>query len=329
MILAGDVGATKILLEIGRVEGGSWRPAFEKRYAAADFEDFESVLETFFSECSGPGRNRTKIRSACFGAAGPAIANRVQMTNLPWVLNGNAIADRFGIDRVRVVNDFAAAAAGIELVDAGDLVTLQPGEPLADAPRVVIGAGSGLGVAYVIPVGGDHRIVAGEGGHAGFAPASAEQMDLWRDLHARQGRVQAEDVVSGPGLVRIFEFVCRSHGTSPETVIPEPPSADGAAAAIARAALDGDPICGKALDLFVSCYGSVAGDHALAIMARGGVYVAGGIASKVLPRLAAGGFRAAFNDKGSHSGFVRKMPVFVVTNERLGLLGAAAMSANR
>lgn len=330
MILAGDIGATKILLETGVLQGNRWRPAFGKRYAAADFEDFESVLQAFLSEHPARRKSPGKIRRACFGVAGPASGNRVQMTNLPWALDGNVVAKRFGIDHVRVVNDFAAAAAGIGVLDATDLVTLQSGEPLRDAPRLVIGAGSGLGVAYVVRVAERDRVIAGEAGHAGFAPASPEQLELWRDLHARRGRVAVEDVVSGPGLVRIFEFICRSEGKPPAAVIPEFHPNGGAAAAVAHAAIElNDPTCARALDLFVSCYGSVAGDHSLAVMARGGVYVAGGIAPKILPRLAAGGFCAAFNDKGSHSDLARKMPVFVVTNEKLALLGAAVLAARR
>jgi glucokinase len=299
---------------------------FGKRYAAAEFADFESVLQLFLSECPRHGKNPPKILRACLGTAGPVNGNRVQMTNLAWALDGDAIAGRFGIGRVRVVNDFAAAAAGIGLLESADLVTLQSGKPTPEAPRLVIGAGSGLGVAYVVPGGRGHKIISGEAGHAGFAPANIDQLELWRDLHARRGRVAVEDVVSGPGLVRIFEFLCRSEGKAPTAVLP---GGDAPAAIVHGALALGDPICTRALDMFVSCYGSTAGDHALAVMARGGVYVAGGIAPKILLRLVAGGFGAAFNDKGSHSAFVREMPIFVVTNDKLGLLGAAAMMAAR
>ena len=320
MILAGDVGATKVLLEIGSVKDDRWRPAFGKRYATSGFADFESVLHAFLSECPDP----QEIRAGCLGVAGPASGNRVQMTNLAWALDGDAIARRFGMDRVRVVNDFAAAAAGIGLLGSADLVTLQAGEPSPAAPRLVIGAGSGLGVAYAVPVGERRQVIAGEAGHAGFAPASIEQLELWRDLHARRGRVTVEDVVSGPGLARIFEFVCRSESRPPSAVLPE----GVVSPAIVRGALAlGDATCSRALDLFVSCYGSVAGDHALAVMARGGVYLCGGIAPAILPRLLAGGFGAAFNDKGSHAVLTRKMPIFVVINEGLGVLGAAALAS--
>jgi glucokinase len=323
VILAGDIGATKVLLEIGRMEADRWRPAFGKRYATAEFADFESVLRSFLLEFGARRGNPQQIRVACFGVAGPESGNRVQMTNLAWNVDGDAIARRFGISRVRVVNDFAAAAAGIELLEPADLVTLQAGEPLSDAPRLVIGAGSGLGVACLVPVEGGYRIVAGEAGHAGFAPANAEQMQLWLDLHERLGRVTAEDVLSGPGLAGIFGFICRAEGKSPAAVLPHGATPAG----IVHAALErGDPICIRALELFVSCYGSIAGDHALALMARGGVFIAGGIAPRILSRLLAGGFGAAFNDKGSYSSVVGKMPVLVVTNEGLGVLGAAATS---
>jgi len=252
---------------------------------------------------------------------------RIQMTNLPWCLDGGAIAAEFGIGRVRLVNDFEAAANGIEALAPDDSQMLQQGDPLPEAARVVIGAGSGLGVAYALPQGKRYRVIAGEGVHAGFAPADDEQMRLWQSLHAQLGRISVEQVVSGPGLVRIYEFL--------RAALPEPPAlepgvrAEGAAA-ISRQALEhGDPLACRALDLFIACYGAVAGDHALAVAARGGVYVAGGIAPKIFGRLAAGGFMTAFNAKGAHAQLTRRMPVRVVTTERLGLLGAALIAARR
>jgi glucokinase len=325
MILAGDVGATKTLFELGELQHGRWMTVFAARYLAADYPDFFSVLQAFFSEWTVQRHSSPKIARACLGVAGPVFDNRVQMTNLSWLVDGDAIAARFGIAHVKVVNDFAAAAKGIELLAPADLVTLQSGEPVAAAPRLVIGPGTGLGVAYMAWAGNGYLIVAGEAGHAGLAPATSEQLDLWRDLYLRQGRVSAEDVVSGPGLVRIFEFLCRRENKSP--AIAGALSAGATAAAITHAALErGDPLCLRALDLFVSCFGALAGDHALSIMARGGVYIAGGIAPKILPRLRNGGFCAAFNAKGAHSSAVEKIPVLVVTNERVGLLGAALLA---
>ena len=326
MILVGDLGGTKTVLEIGTLRQGRWRPAFSRRYVGADYPDFDSVLRAFLLEWKAHHGSSVTIARACFGVAGPVSGNRVQMTNLPWLVDGAAVSAGFGIPHVRICNDFAAAASGVDLLQAVDLVTLQHGEPVAAAPRVVIGAGTGLGVAYMIWAEGGYQAIAGEGGHIGFAPSTPEQLELWRDLYARQGRVVAEDVVSGPGLARIREFLGRREGKS-EAPAAALPGGD-AAAAIARAALEsGDPLCSHALDIFLSCYGAVAGDHALAVMARGGVYVAGGIAAKILPRLVSGGFLAAFNAKGNYSSAARQIPVLVVTNERLGLLGAALLAA--
>jgi glucokinase len=325
MILAGDVGATKTLFELGELQHGRWMTVFGARYVAADYPDFFSVLQAFFSEWTAQQRSSPKISRACLGVAGPVFDNRVQMTNLPWLVDGDAIAARFGIAHVKVVNDFAAAAKGIELLQPADLVTLQSGEPVAAAPRLVIGPGTGLGVAYMVWAGDRYLIVAGESGSTGFAPATPEQLDLWRDLYLRQGRVVVEDVVSGSGLVRIFEFLCRRENKPP--AIAGALSAGESAAEISHAALErGDPLCLRALDMFVSCFGAIAGDHALSIMARGGVYIAGGIAPKILQHLKNGGFCAAFNAKGVHSAALRKIPVFVVTNEKLGLLGAALLA---
>ncbi|HXZ93348.1 MAG TPA: glucokinase [Burkholderiales bacterium] len=294
MILAADIGGTKSLLAL--FEGAA--PAFELRLASAEFADFESLLARFLDEARTAFGATPAIEAACLGVAGPVRGGIVRVTNLPWTIDAARLAGRFALGSLELMNDFAAAAWGVGALASQDLVTLQAGAPLAGAPRAVLGAGTGFGVAYVV----NGVPVPGEGGHGGFAPAGVEQEALWRFLHERLGRVQVEDVVSGPGLARIHEFM------TGERVAPE----DAAPAA---------------LDLFVTCFGAAAGDHALNVMARGGVYVCGGIASKVLPRLAAGGFLAAFNDKGAFAEHTRRMPVHVVTNERVALLGAAAAAA--
>jgi glucokinase len=182
-------------------------------------------------------------------------------------------------------------------------------------------------VAYALPQGKRYRVIAGEGGHAGFAPADDEQMRLWRALHAQFGRVSVEHVVSGPGLVRIYEFLRAEMPDAP--ALRESLLAGGAAAISRRALEQGDPLSCRALDLLISCYGAVAGDHALAVTARGGVYLAGGIVPKILGRLAAGGFMAAFNAKAAHAQMNLRIPVHAVITERLGLLGAALIAARR
>jgi len=298
MILAADIGGTKALLALFADAGRE--PAFELRVAAAEFDDFESLMARFLDQARAALGAAARIDAACLGVAGPVRGEQVRVTNLPWTIDAARLRSRFGIARLALLNDFAAAAWGIGALSPPDMVTLQVGAPEDGAARVVLGAGTGFGVAYI--VGGVP--VAGEGGHGGFAPAGAEQAALWRHLHERLGRVRQEDVLSGPGLSRIHEFITGEQA-APEAVAP------------------------RALDLFIACYGAAAGDHALNVMARGGVFVAGGIALRILPRLAAGGFLAAFNDKGTFAEHMRRTPVHVVTNERLGLIGAAVAAARR
>jgi glucokinase len=327
MILAGDIGGTKAMLLLALVRQGRVEPVFERRYPVASFADFSAMLAQFLDEYRQHRGRKARPASACFGAAGPVSGECIQMTNLPWRLDGDAIAAEFGIRRVLLVNDFEAAANGVEALDQSDSTILQRGERLPHAARVVIGAGSGLGVAYALPQGKRYQVIAGEGGHAGFSPADDEQMRLWQTLHAQYGRVSVEHVVSGPGLVRIYEFL--------RAELPEAPALresvrNEGAAAISRHALEqNDPLACRALDLFIACYGAAAGDHALAVTARGGVYIAGGIAPKISSRLAAGGFMAAFNAKSAQAQMNLRIPVQVVTTERLGLLGAALIAARR
>lgn len=325
MILAGDIGATKALLQLATLRHGRPIPLLERRYAVAAFADFSALIACFIDEYRRCRGRDPRPVSACFGAAGPVSSGCIQMTNLPWCLDAAAIGARWNIARVRLVNDFEAAACGIQALGPGDSVVLQRGEPLARAARVIIGAGSGLGIAYALPQGKQFHVIAGEGGHAGFAPADDEQMRLWRALHAELGRVSVEHVVSGPGLARIYEFLCAGLPRAP--ALRARARREGAAAISCHALERNDALACRALDLFIACYGAVAGDHALAVTARGGVYIAGGIAPKILSRLAAGGFIAAFNAKGAQARLNLKVPVEVITTERLGLLGAALIAA--
>lgn len=320
MRLVGDIGGTKALLALFD-EGGC---AFERRYPCNDFPSFAAMLERFRSDARAFLGASARVASACLGVAGPVEARRARLTNLPWDVDARDL----GVPRVRLLNDFEASAHGLACLGPEDLVTLQAGSPRAAAPRLLIGAGTGLGVAYAVGRGRSLRVLPGEGGHAAFAPADDLQDALWRHLRGALGRVELEHVVSGAGLERIYGFL-RDTGRHPESAATRQAIAAGdAPAAIASAAMQtGDALAGAALDLFVSCYGAAAGDHALAVLARGGVFVAGGIAPKILPRLSEGAFLAAFNAKGAFAPAARACPVHIVTNERLCLLGAAAAAA--
>lgn len=320
MILAGDVGGTNTRLALFERAGAGVRALFERDYADASFANFESLLARFL-EHSRAALGPATIERAVLGAAGPVEARRVHLTNRPWTLDAPQLANLLGVEPI-LLNDFEAAAQGLELLRPAELRTLQAGVPQPGAAQVVIGAGTGLGVAYRIHCGGRYRVIAGEGGHAGFAPADEEQLALARWLHARLGRAAAEDVVSGPGLARIYAYLREGEGRQAGA------GEDGPAAISARALEGSDPAATRALQLFVRCYGAVAGDHALAVRAAGGVYVAGGVARRILPQLESGGFISAFNAKRAHAHLAVDFPVYAVLSDRLGLLGAASVATS-
>jgi glucokinase len=315
MILTGDIGGTKTLLALHDDDGAI---VASRRYPSHDAATFEALVARFLDETAA------RPQLACFGVAGPVLGARVKVTHLPWQIDAVALAARFGIGRVDLLNDFAAAAHGVVALAPADLVTLQAGEPLAERPTLVIGAGTGLGIAYVM---GD-TVLSGEGGHAAFAPADPAQDALWRWLHGRVGRVQVEHVVSGRGIARIYEFLLEQSAGKEPPAARAALAADDPAAAIGRQALErGDVLSLAAIDLFLSCYGALAGDQALTVLARGGVYVTGGIAPRLLARFEQGGFLSGFNGKGSYAHLTRACPVHVVTNPDLPLLGAARHAA--
>jgi glucokinase len=320
VILAGDVGATKIVLEVGEIRDGAWAPQLSKRYESAEVT-FAEALAGFLGEYQG-AKGARRVKAAAFGAAGPKSGNCIKMTNRPWSVDGDMVVNRFGIPKARVVNDLEASAHGLGLLADRELKTIQAGRAVELAPRVVLGVGTGLGVAYLIACGGRYQAVPGEGGHATFAPVTLEQMQLVHAVQAQRGRVTNEDILSGTGLSRIYEFMAAKGDCgipSPDALRPD---------RISKAAMEGlDPTCGSALDLFVECIGSVAGDHALNVLAQGGVFLTGGIVAKILPRLKSERFRAAFCAKGAHSALLKRIPVKAVTSERLPVLGAAAFAA--
>jgi glucokinase len=316
-VLAGDLGGTKTWLRLS-CDGVAMR---ERRYDSAAFSGLIQMIADFLGETVPVG--------ACFGVAGPVRGDTAQITNLPWRIDAGEIAARFGIHRVSLINDFQAVAYGIEALPAGDLLTLQDGQAQVHGPRAVIGAGTGLGEGYLVWQGTHYQALPSEGSHADFAPADEIQAALWRWLAQRFGHVSWERVVSGPGLADIYEFL-RQRGEFAEA--PELAAAMRAgdpSAAISEYALKrGDALASAALDLFVAAYGAEAGNLALKILAAGGVYVAGGIAPKIVERLRAGGFLRAFLAKGRFADLLATIPVHVVLNPQVGLLGAEVI-ANR
>ena len=306
-LLCGDIGGTKTLLGLADDSG----LIVDRRYANANFQGFASLLAGFLADTQ---TDAARIEGGCLAVAGPIADDGrcARLTNLPWRIDSDALSSRFGLPVLRLVNDFAAAAMGAVLSPPAQRVTLQRGEALAGAPCLVVGAGTGLGMAIVLPQDAGWRILAGEGGHVAFAPADAQQMALWTFLQARHGRVTWERVVSGPGLTAIHEFVAG---------VNLPPDEIAAHAALANPA-NPDSAERRSLELFLAAYGAFAGDMALACLARGGVFLAGGIAAKLLPLLRQSGFLAAFKAKAEHADIAARMPLHVATDPLLGLRGA-------
>lgn len=318
LLLAGDIGGTKTLLRLSR--GGTILR--EQRFESAAFPGLHAMLAAFLDGTDGGAP-----QSACFGVAGPVQGRRAQVTNLPWSVEADDLAARFGMARVTLINDFQAVAYGIEMLGEADLLTLQAGQPAPHAPRAVIGAGTGLGEGYLTWQGDHYHAWPSEGSHADFAPADELQAGLWRWLKQRHGHVSWERVVSGPGLVAIYDFL-RERKEYPESaqLAAALREGDPAAAISAHALQHGDPLADAALGLFVAAYGAEAGNLALKVLSVGGVYLAGGIAPKIAGRLKEGGFLRAFRAKGRFAGLLESFPVHVVLNPEVGLLGAENMA---
>lgn len=324
MILAGDVGGTKTVLGLFARSRGRLESKREAVFRTADHASIYSVVEEFLAE--GPER----VHACALGVAGPVVDDRSRTVNLRWPVDGPRLARRLGLERVRVLNDVEAAAWGIPELPPSKLATLTRGLRGRPGNAAVIAAGTGLGTALMFRDGKRHVPSASEGGHVGLSPADDLQIALLRTLRRQyKGRVSLDRVLAGDGLRSIYLFFIENGWGE---VTPEMrrriDRADDANAVISEAGLRGeDAMADKALDMFVRLYGSAAGDLALVAGATAGVYLAGGIAPKILPRLRAGGFLEAFRDKGRLSPFVSKIPVRVVMEPRAALIGAAVYAS--
>jgi glucokinase len=313
LILAGDVGGTKTNLGLFDVQRENLVCVAEKRYASRDHKSLAEIVSDF-SNVAG-----ARVSAASFGIAGPVVNNRVHTGNLPWTIDGAAMASLLRLERVRLLNDLEATAYGISVLRPSDLETIYDGVPAPQATRVVIAAGTGLGEAVLFWDGTNHVPIATEGGHADLAPHTTQHAELWRYLKARNEFVSNEMVLSGRGFRMLHEFL------NPATKHPgfDGPSADSAPE-ITRQALSGEcPVCVAAVDLWVEIYGSEAGNLAVRAVARGGIYVAGGIAVKILPKLKNGRFVAAAQHKEKMTEFLAQVPIHVVLDENCPLKGAA------
>jgi glucokinase len=328
MLICGDIGGTKALIAMAEIKAGVVQLRLRRRYRCTDYPDLSAILAEFAGVASDAAMYPTDVTGGCLAVAGPIAdhGRRARLTNLPWEIDAGVLAAELGTGPIRLVNDFAAAAAGIDAVEPAALVQLQPGEPESRGVRLVIGAGTGLGVAALVWQGGaegGYRALPGEGGHIGYAPTGTTEVELWRYLQKIHGRVTNERVVSGPGLVDIYRFF---QGIPPGARTPDKVGPEQIAA---QARSDPDSSAARAVELFFRAYGAVAGDLAMAVLPRGGLYIAGGIAASLLPQLQASPFLEAFNDKAEHAALMLRFPVQVVTDQELGLKGAARIAGGQ
>lgn len=321
MLLAGDIGGTKTLL--GLFDPAPARPKVvcSRAFPTLEYRDLNAIISEFTQEGAAKGAS---IEAACFGVAGAVMGDSARLTNVPWLVEAPRVAATFGIRRAALLNDLQAMAYGVPALQPSELHVLQEGEAIRGGHMAVVAAGTGLGEAFLHCVDGRFVPAPSEAGHADFAPRTEREIALWRDLITRFGRAEVEHVVSGRGLVNVHRA---AHAGGPCAVVADE-SDPSLQAKMTRAGLEGRcPGCIEALDMFVEAYGAEAGNLALRTMSTGGLFVGGGIAPKVLPALTDGRFIRAFRAKAPFEAMLTRIPVKVILNPEVALLGAAVYAA--
>jgi glucokinase len=321
MIIAGDIGGTKTnvaLFEVG--EGTVGQPLAQHSYPSGRYDSLEAILKDFVQT-----QRPASITHACFGIAGPVVRGHVDATNLTWEVYDFKLAEAIDLPSVRLINDLEATAYGIGELGPEQLYTLNEGEGQRAGHRALIAAGTGLGMAAIYFDGAAFHPMPSEGGHIDFAPRNEREFELMNYLREQiGGRVSYERVLSGMGIHNIYSFLRdRGYGEEPAWLAEEIRTGDPSAA-ISRAALTGkSELASRALEIFVEVYGAMAGNLALLLKSVGGLYIGGGIAPKIMPKLTDGTFMRNYGDKGRMSGLVMSIPVRVILDDKTALYGAA------
>ena len=325
-VIAGDIGGTSSRLRLCQLEGTTIDDCYSRTYPSAEHRDFTDLISEFMNDAQ---ITTSAVDAACFAVAGPVINGSVEVTNLPWFIHKGDIQQRLNNSRVALLNDFSANGYGVETLQAEDLHTLQSGLPDPNGLTAIVGAGTGLGVAYIIPdsESGKTRVFPTEAGHVDYYPVDDEQVELLKFMRRKLHRVSVERLLSGPGIFNIYKYA-RANPIYNQQENPELRRAlyktDDQAAEIVRYALEyGDSVSLRTLDIFIKVYGSAVGNIALSCLPRGGLYITGGIAPKLLNQLTDGRFMDRFLDKGRMSELLLEIPLHIVTNTHIGLQGAA------
>jgi len=309
-VLIGDIGGTNARFSI--LPDPEAEPIPFPTVRTADFANIDDAI------AAATAGSAVRPRSAVLAVAGPVDGDEIDLTNCDWVVRPRTLNARFGIGEIIVLNDFEAQALATAALDAAEMERIGGGEPEDGASRVVLGPGTGLGVAGMVRARAIWIPVPGEGGHVDLGPRTARDLEIWPHLEPIEGRISGEQMLCGRGLTNIYRAVAKANGRPPLLEAP----ADISGAALAGS----DPDAAEALDLFVTCLGRLAGDLALVFMSRGGVFLTGGIPQKIVPALKSGNFRTAFEDKAPHSALLAAMPVYVITHPRAALAGLAAFA---
>ncbi len=326
MILAGDVGGTKCNLALYDRQGSEFQKTFDRRYQSRQHATFGEIVENFVSDARNAKiTGVSQIEAAGFGVAGPVIDRRVKATNLPWIVDADELGAQLFTQHVVLLNDLEATGYSLASLKPSEVATLNRGTPSPKAPQALVAAGTGLGEAILFWDGDRYIVSSSEGGHSDFAPRTEREIELLRYLKKRNEFVSEELILSGRGFRTIHEFLDPSM-THPSFVGPD---AD-AAPEITRLGLAGTcPVCVQALDLWVTLYGAETGNLALKALARGGVWVAGGIAVKIRSKMEDGTFFRAFCEKEKFSEVMAQIPIYMILNEEAPLIGAMSQAARR
>lgn len=322
-LLAGDIGGTKTLLALYRSAGEELELLAEQRYRSADWADLTPMVQHFLASAGAAGPDQPPS-AACLAVAGPVQGGQASLTNLPWRLDERALAGATGIGRVELVNDFAVLIYGLPHLQAQQCAPLRPGKADAGGNLLVLGAGTGLGVAFGVRTPSGLVAMASEAAHGTFAPRSIAEWRLsqWLQEDLELERLSIERVVSGTGLGHVGRWLLQerhprgNHPLQSDTI-------DDLPAAVAAAAAAGDPLAAEALELWLGAYGSVCGDLALNGLCRGGIWLAGGTAGKLLAALRGPAFQRAFLAKGRLGAVLEPIPITAIVDGAVGQFSAA------